>query len=167
MKQKWRELHSLHSATASNSTWTACCTDNNNLPARSRSFNQSNNINSTLSIWSINYLTMRSLFILFAIISMATAFSPSIVRSSAPRTTIITASSSTMTSPSAAAPLLMGFGAPDPDQKKLTRENEPDDYFRTNTDKMTDQEKIPIAIAGLVGISLPFIAGLIALYAAK
>ncbi|KAL3763515.1 hypothetical protein ACHAWU_009199 [Discostella pseudostelligera] len=99
---------------------------------------------------------------------MAAAFSPSIVRSSAPRTTILT-SSSTMTSPSssAASPLLMGFGAPDPNQKKLTRENEPDDYFRTNTDKMTDQEKIPIAIAGLVGISLPFIAGLIALYAAK
>jgi hypothetical protein len=42
-----------------------------------------------------------------------------------------------------------------------------DDYFVTNTDKMTDQEKIPIAIAGLVGISLPFILGLIALYSAK
>jgi hypothetical protein len=36
-----------------------------------------------------------------------------------------------------------------------------------NTDKMSDEEKIPIAIAGLVGISLPFILGLIALYAAR
>jgi len=61
----------------------------------------------------------------------------------------------------------MGFGAPDPNQKKMTRENEPEDYFKTNTDKMTDEEKLPIAIAGLVGISLPFIAGLIALYASK
>jgi hypothetical protein len=32
---------------------------------------------------------------------------------------------------------------------------------------MTDEEKIPIAIAGMVGISLPFILGMIALYAAK
>jgi hypothetical protein len=32
---------------------------------------------------------------------------------------------------------------------------------------MTDQEKLPLAIAGIAFISLPFIAGLIALYAAK
>jgi hypothetical protein len=32
---------------------------------------------------------------------------------------------------------------------------------------MTDQEKIPIAIAGVAFITIPFIAGLIALYAAK
>jgi hypothetical protein len=37
----------------------------------------------------------------------------------------------------------------------------------SNTDKMTDQEKIPIAIAGIAFIALPFIAGLIALYSAK
>lgn len=36
-----------------------------------------------------------------------------------------------------------------------------------NTDKMSDEEKLPIALAGLAGISLPFILGLIALYAAK
>ena len=36
-----------------------------------------------------------------------------------------------------------------------------------NTDKMSDEEKIPIALAGLAGISLPFILGLIALYAAQ
>ena len=36
-----------------------------------------------------------------------------------------------------------------------------------NTDKMSDEEKIPIAIAGILGISLPFILGLIALYSAK
>lgn len=39
-------------------------------------------------------------------------------------------------------------------------------FFR-NTDKMTDQEKIPIALAGIAFIALPFIAGLIALYSAK
>lgn len=32
---------------------------------------------------------------------------------------------------------------------------------------MSDEEKVPIAIAGVLGISLPFILGLIALYAAK
>jgi hypothetical protein len=37
----------------------------------------------------------------------------------------------------------------------------------SNTDKMSDEEKLPIAIAGIVGISLPFILGLIALYSAK
>lgn len=36
-----------------------------------------------------------------------------------------------------------------------------------NTDKMTDQEKIPLAIAGILFITLPFLAGLIALYASK
>jgi hypothetical protein len=39
--------------------------------------------------------------------------------------------------------------------------------YHRNTDKMSDEEKIPIAVAGLVGISLPFILGLIALYAAR
>lgn len=32
---------------------------------------------------------------------------------------------------------------------------------------MSDEEKLPIALAGLLFISLPFVAGLIALYAAK
>lgn len=32
---------------------------------------------------------------------------------------------------------------------------------------MSDQEKIPIAIAGIAFISVPFIAGLIALYSAQ
>ena len=40
-------------------------------------------------------------------------------------------------------------------------------WILRNTDKMSDEEKIPIALAGLAGISLPFIAGLIALYAAQ
>eukprot|EP00816_Leptocylindrus_hargravesii_P013939 CAMPEP_0196810292 /NCGR_PEP_ID=MMETSP1362-20130617/10109_1 /TAXON_ID=163516 /ORGANISM="Leptocylindrus danicus, Strain CCMP1856" /LENGTH=60 /DNA_ID=CAMNT_0042185215 /DNA_START=168 /DNA_END=350 /DNA_ORIENTATION=+ len=60
----------------------------------------------------------------------------------------------------------MGFGL-DEEPKTLTRENEPEEYFATNMDKMTDEEKIPVAIAGLAFISLPFIAGLIALYASK
>eukprot|EP00529_Nitzschia_sp_RCC80_P034705 CAMPEP_0113493464 /NCGR_PEP_ID=MMETSP0014_2-20120614/28605_1 /TAXON_ID=2857 /ORGANISM="Nitzschia sp." /LENGTH=122 /DNA_ID=CAMNT_0000387327 /DNA_START=129 /DNA_END=497 /DNA_ORIENTATION=- /assembly_acc=CAM_ASM_000159 len=55
----------------------------------------------------------------------------------------------------------------DEEPKKLTRESEPEEFFSTNTDKMSDEEKIPIAIVGLVGISAPFILGLIALYAAR
>lgn len=39
-------------------------------------------------------------------------------------------------------------------------------FFR-NTDKMSDEEKLPIAIAGVAFITLPFIAGLIALFAAR
>mmetsp|Transcript_3423 Transcript_3423/g.8141 ORF Transcript_3423/g.8141 Transcript_3423/m.8141 type:complete len:106 (-) Transcript_3423:274-591(-) len=61
------------------------------------------------------------------------------------------------------------FGAFDGEQERtaLTRDSEPEEFFATNTDKMSDEEKIPIALAGLAGISLPFIAGLIALYAAQ
>ncbi len=62
----------------------------------------------------------------------------------------------------------MGFGlGGDEPPKKLTRESEPEDYFATNMDKMSDSEKIPVALLGLFFISLPFVAGLIALYAAK
>ena len=104
---------------------------------------------------------MRSiLLLLVAIIATVSAFSPASTTSN--HRVVVVRSASTSLSP-----LQMGFGAPDPNQKKLTRENEPEDYFKTNTDKMTDEEKLPIAIAGLVGISLPFIAGLIALYASK
>lgn len=61
----------------------------------------------------------------------------------------------------------MGFGLGDDEPKTLTRESEPDEFFATNLDKVSDKEKLPIAIAGFVFVSLPFIAGLIALYAAK
>ena len=61
----------------------------------------------------------------------------------------------------------MGFGMPDEETKKLTRDNEPDEYFATNMDKMSDADKIPVAIGGFLFISLPFVAGLIALYASK
>eukprot|EP00339_Tiarina_fusa_P030366 CAMPEP_0117014794 /NCGR_PEP_ID=MMETSP0472-20121206/11935_1 /TAXON_ID=693140 ORGANISM="Tiarina fusus, Strain LIS" /NCGR_SAMPLE_ID=MMETSP0472 /ASSEMBLY_ACC=CAM_ASM_000603 /LENGTH=102 /DNA_ID=CAMNT_0004718441 /DNA_START=89 /DNA_END=397 /DNA_ORIENTATION=- len=53
------------------------------------------------------------------------------------------------------------------ERQALTRDSEPEDFFATNTDKMSDEEKIPIALAGLAGISLPFVLGLIALYASK
>mmetsp|Transcript_37748 Transcript_37748/g.43113 ORF Transcript_37748/g.43113 Transcript_37748/m.43113 type:complete len:103 (-) Transcript_37748:305-613(-) len=53
------------------------------------------------------------------------------------------------------------------ERQGITRDNEPEEFFSTNTDKMSDEEKIPIALMGLAGISLPFILGLIALYYAK
>jgi hypothetical protein len=43
----------------------------------------------------------------------------------------------------------------------------PFDRSTSNTDKMSDEEKLPIAIAGVAFITLPFIAGLIALYSAQ
>jgi hypothetical protein len=97
---------------------------------------------------------IRSLLSILAIIAMASAFAPQSNQVITSRTT-----------PSSTTQIYQLGG--EQERKKLTRDSEPDDYFVTNTDKMSDEEKIPIAIAGLVGISLPFIAGLIALYAAK
>lgn len=103
-----------------------------------------------------NKLTMmRSLLTLLAIATVATAFSPSASRVhsiSSPRT--------------ASSPLNMGFGG-EPEREKLTRESEPEEFFSTNTDKMSDADKLPIALMGLAGVSLPFILGLIALYSSK
>lgn len=94
---------------------------------------------------------MRSLFALLAILAMASSFTPQ------PRTSTLARTTSTQ---------IYQLGG-EQERKSLTRESEPDEFFSTNTDKMSDEEKIPIAIMGLVGISAPFIAGLIALYAAK
>ena len=97
---------------------------------------------------------MRSLLVLLAIVSMATSFTPQST----------TLSRTTASTPSTTKLYQLGG---EQERKSLTRESEPDEFFSTNTDKMSDEEKIPIAIMGLVGISAPFIAGLIALYAAK
>mmetsp|Transcript_21244 Transcript_21244/g.36271 ORF Transcript_21244/g.36271 Transcript_21244/m.36271 type:complete len:100 (+) Transcript_21244:83-382(+) len=98
---------------------------------------------------------IRSLLSVLAIIAMASAFTP---QPTTPLTTLRTTPSSTTQ--------IYQIGG-EPERQALTRDTEPDDFFVTNTDKMSDGEKLPIAIMGLVGISLPFVAGLIALYAAK
>ena len=103
---------------------------------------------------------LSSIFALFATLIVATnAFAPStplaVARSITPA-----ASEKTVVN--------MGFGLGDGDEpKKLTRENEPDEYFSSKLDEMSDSEKLPIALGGLAFISLPFIAGLIALYSSK
>lgn len=63
--------------------------------------------------------------------------------------------------PRAAGPS-MQFGEPG---KGLTREDEPEEFFKTNMDDMTDAEKIksPVVIGGLALLVLPFIIGAIAL----
>ena len=98
---------------------------------------------------------IRSLLAILAILATASAFAPQ------PNHIL-----SRSTTPSTTTTQIYQLGG-EQERKKLTRDSEPDDFFSTNTDKMTDEEKIPIAIMGLVGISAPFIAGLIALYAAK
>ena len=98
---------------------------------------------------------IRSLLSILAILATASAFAPQPNHMLSRTTT----SSTTTTQ-------IYQLGG-EQERKKLTRDSEPDEFFSTNTDKMTDEEKIPIAIMGLVGISAPFIAGLIALYAAK
>ena len=47
----------------------------------------------------------------------------------------------------------------------LTRDNEPEEFFKTNMDDMTDAEKIksPVVIGGLALLIAPFIVGAIAL----
>ena len=107
---------------------------------------------------------MRSLFILLAIVAMTTAFSPS---SSTVSRRVQSISSSSSSSYVRTSTTSLNIDLGEPEREKLTRDTEPDEFFSTNTDKMSDSEKLPIAIAGLVGISLPFILGLIALYAAK
>merc|ERR1740133_149691 len=94
--------------------------------------------------------------LLLVLVAAAAAFAPS-------------ASLATRTLAAPAAPLRMDDGdgnfGMEPERKALTRETEPDEFFQTDTDKMSDEEKIPIALMGLAGISLPFILGMIALYA--
>ncbi|KAL7535119.1 hypothetical protein ACHAXR_007107 [Thalassiosira sp. AJA248-18] len=100
---------------------------------------------------------MRSFLALLFIATVATAFSPSATR-------IHSVSSTTRQSPSTTQ---LNIDMGEPERAALTRDTEPDEFFSTNTDKMSDSEKLPIAIAGVLGISLPFIAGLIALYSSK
>jgi hypothetical protein len=69
------------------------------------------------------------------------------------------------TSPTARQGMLNPEEGDAPNQ--ITRDNEPEDFFQTNTDKMSDGEKIPVAVIGLLFISAPFVLGLIALYASK
>ena len=102
---------------------------------------------------------LRSLLLLCAILVVATSFTPSHNnRMTRHRATITTPTKTTTT---------LNIDMGEPERASLTRDSEPDEFFSTNTDKMSDADKLPIAIAGLVGISLPFIAGMIALYAAK
>jgi len=103
---------------------------------------------------------MRSLLLLFAIIAMATAFTPTTNHA-------VLQNNKQSNTNYARTTTSLNIDMGEPERKALTRESEPDEFFSTNTDKMSDEDKIPIAVAGLVGISLPFIAGLIALYAAK
>ena len=101
---------------------------------------------------------LRSLLLLCAILAMATSFTPS-------HNNRMTRHRATTTPTKTTTTLNIDMG--EPERASLTRDSEPDEFFSTNTDKMSDADKFPIAIAGLVGISLPFIAGMIALYAAK
>ena len=99
---------------------------------------------------------MRSFLALLFIATVATAFSPTASRIH-----------SVSTCPARTVSTSLNIDMGEPERAALTRDSEPDDFFQTDTDKMSDGEKLPIAIMGLVGISLPFLAGMIALYAAK
>ena len=59
----------------------------------------------------------------------------------------------------------MQFGGGKPERQGLTRDTEPEEFFATNMDDMTDAEKIksPVVIGGLALLIAPFIVGAIAL----
>ena len=59
----------------------------------------------------------------------------------------------------------MQFGGGEPERRGLTRDTEPEEFFSTNMDDMTDAEKIrsPVVIGGLALLIGPFIIGAIAL----
>ena len=58
-------------------------------------------------------------------------------------------------------PKMQFGGGPPSEQQGLSRENEPEEYFKTNMDDMTDAEKIksPVVIGGLALLIGPFIIG--------
>merc|ERR1719152_326521 len=62
-------------------------------------------------------------------------------------------------------PPTMQFGGPSSEPKGLSRDDEPEEFFKTNMDDMTDAEKIrsPVVIGGLALLIGPFIIGAIAL----
>mmetsp|Transcript_21963 Transcript_21963/g.61166 ORF Transcript_21963/g.61166 Transcript_21963/m.61166 type:complete len:107 (-) Transcript_21963:346-666(-) len=104
---------------------------------------------------SVTFSTVLAVVVAMSCVLMSQAFVP---RSSVGHAFNVKAATTTTK--------LNGFMG-DPERESLSRDSEPEEFFQTNTDKMTDEEKLPIALAGLAGISLPFILGLIALYAAK
>ena len=57
----------------------------------------------------------------------------------------------------------MQFG--EPEKTGLTRDNEPEEFFSTNMDSMSDEEKFksPVVIGGLALLISPFLIGAIAL----
>ena len=59
----------------------------------------------------------------------------------------------------------MQFGGGKPERQGLTRDSEPEEFFSTNMDDMSDAEKLksPVVIGGLAILIAPFIVGAIAL----
>jgi len=71
--------------------------------------------------------------------------------------------------PRASLPLCQFGGPPDTEPRGLTRDNEPENFFSTNMDDMSDAEKLksPVIIGGVALIVAPFLVGCIALFASK
>jgi len=59
----------------------------------------------------------------------------------------------------------MQFGGGSPERDGITRDNEPEEFFKTNMDDMTDEEKLksPVVWGGLLILIAPFLVGAIAL----
>ena len=61
-------------------------------------------------------------------------------------------------------PRQFGDGGP-----KLTRDSEPEEFFSTNMDSMSDADKLknPVVIGGVAILVLPFLVGLVVLATGK
>merc|ERR1712087_24551 len=86
----------------------------------------------------------------------------------APRTASLGAYQSAALRPHFAPPV-MQFGPPGEGGGGLSRDNEPEEFFSTNMDSMSDEEKLksPVVIGGVLLIVAPFLIGMIALTLAK
>mmetsp|Transcript_16959 Transcript_16959/g.28271 ORF Transcript_16959/g.28271 Transcript_16959/m.28271 type:complete len:108 (-) Transcript_16959:482-805(-) len=62
----------------------------------------------------------------------------------------------------------MQFGNSD-GPKGLSRDSEPEEFFKTNMDSMSDEEKLksPVVIGGILLLVAPFLIGMVALSLAK
>ena len=79
--------------------------------------------------------------LLLCVISLSYSF--------APPPAFLTTPTFTLSSTTTSLRLLGGDGdGPDP----LTRDSEPDEFFSSKMDEMSDAEKLPIALLGLAGI---------------
>ena len=113
-------------------------------------------------------MQLNSIFFKIALLFSLSSFSTAFFLPSLPNVKLVSNSGSFLLSPKSFPQfdsisnnkkvVLSAFPERDSDQK-LTRENEPDEYFKTNLDKKPIKERLgdPLVLIGIGSIFLPFI----------